>query len=452
MSIAQRRMTIAALVAIALNLLLFSILSGTLHSGKFTVSRPITHLLSVRFYTPPKPKQVPQVHTASRIASIVGPNGKTAANLAAGGKSGGAGSAIVVTGPGGTGQKTPTAASAPHTEAPIDMSKVFVPHAPPLPTKRMRTLPVRKIASVPQPNITMVNPSKRSNSKPAAGGPTSTPQKIASAIIPPTVVPMPPTKPLPTDTGADYHGLSMDKIPSPGDTGTGVQPGVGTGTAGADIGSGSGTGTGSDSGVGTGVGKSGQGDGAFGAGKYSGAGGGERHIVYVLDVSLSMDMVKIANGRTRLQQAKSEIIDAIDALKPDETFDIILFSGRTSVYRSALTPADLSDVNDASVYLGNARPDDGTDIEGALLTALKIEGVNTIVLITDGEPTQGDTNTTVIARRIREANSANVRIDTVGLLGKDPDGNDLSQEGRDLLKRIADDSGGTARFVQAGRS
>jgi Ca-activated chloride channel family protein len=163
-------------------------------------------------------------------------------------------------------------------------------------------------------------------------------------------------------------------------------------------------------------------------------GSGPRHIIYVLDISLSMV--------TRLKRARQEVHDALATLQPEESFSIIAFSNDITVFRSALVPATPANVEQANTFLDDLRFQDGTNLEKALRAALAQPGVNLVVVITDGVPTQGQRNWKKLTRLVRSLNRSKARIFTIGLVGLDPFGKDRTFEAARLLQQISQDSNG----------
>jgi len=241
---------------------------------------------------------------------------------------------------------------------------------------------------------------------------------------------MPPTPSPDTDTEA--------VTPGPSTPGGGTNAGS---PVGADAGNGAdGSGNGNGSGNGAGAGS---GEGPFGVG--GGAGEGLRHIVYVLDVSLSMP--------TRIGRAKKELRDALATLGPGESFDIIAFCGKRQPFDpDGLVAATRQTIAEGNEFLDTLELGEGTDLQAALDQALDMSGVNVVVVITDGVPTVGETNFRKIARHARDRNRQHARIFTIGLVGKNPDGTDDSFEASRLLRQLATDSGGDCKLVEVGMS
>ena len=229
---------------------------------------------------------------------------------------------------------------------------------------------------------------------------------------PPLAAPLPPA----SATGRGRGG---------GDTGKGAGAGEGTGR-----GSGAGSGTGRDAGEPFGVGQGPAGDGA------------PRHVVYVLDISGSMT--------SRIDRAEFELRRALRGLRPDETFNIVVFSDDARSFDTGMAPATPATVREAAAFLNTLTVEGGTNLEAAMVRALTRPGVNEVVVLTDGVPTEGETDFRALAREIRQLNSGHARISAVGMVGRNPDGSDDSFEAATLLTRIARDSGGTSKIVTVG--
>ncbi len=171
-------------------------------------------------------------------------------------------------------------------------------------------------------------------------------------------------------------------------------------------------------------------------------GSGTHRIVYVIDVSRSMT--------TRLPKAVEELRACLAGLSRDDLFDIIAFGGHTRTMEDYLEPATSDSISEANSFLQDLRLMDGTDLESALTQALDMEHVNEIVVLTDGVPTWGETDLPTLAREIRNRNIDHVRIDTIGLVGIDPEGKVSKFDAANLLHQIARDSGGDFRLVPLG--
>lgn len=237
-----------------------------------------------------------------------------------------------------------------------------------------------------------------------------------------------------TPGDAPLAAPTLPALPPEGGGGRGASSGVGEGH-----GSGGHAGQGEGSGNGNGAGR-GNGGGPFGLG--TGSGEGPRHIVYVLDTSGSMT--------SRIDRARQELRDSLAGLQPGESFDIITFSDKVRTFDGQMDPATPEMVRRADYFLGTLQVIGGTNLDDALGRALSMQGVNVVFVMTDGVPTQGETNFRKIARNVRALNSSHARIYTVGLVGKNPDGTDDSFEATGLLQQISRESGGVSKIVPLG--
>ncbi len=231
--------------------------------------------------------------------------------------------------------------------------------------------------------------------------------------------------------------------------GNGAGKGNGNGNGNGN-GSGDGNGAGGGNGSGAGGGGNGGGGGGKGGGGPFGVGGGggqgARRIIYVLDVSPSME--------DRMERANAELSQALDNLVPGETFDIIAFDAKAYLLDKALLPATPANLARARKFLEDLRLDvqegrsNGTNLQLALRRALQTRAVNVVVVITDGEPTIGQTDFAAIAKKARQLNKTKARIDTVGLVGHNPDGSQDTFDAGRLLQQIARESGGQFKAVE----
>merc|ERR1712223_2022873 len=184
-----------------------------------------------------------------------------------------------------------------------------------------------------------------------------------------------------------------------------------------------------------------------------------KHVIFVIDVSGSM-------GGRKLEQTKDAMTTMLDKMseKNIDNFNIILFSSDITVWNNSDT-FDLSysifknngDVGPAYDYVLGLEIEGSTNINDALLRAISVaknvkasEEIDSktqqmIVFLTDGQPTEGETDGPTIKENVRQANSE-TKIPIYGLaLG---DGAAF-----DLIKDISDESNGFAqRIYESGNS
>ncbi len=167
-----------------------------------------------------------------------------------------------------------------------------------------------------------------------------------------------------------------------------------------------------------------------------------KDVVFVVDASGSM-------GGRKIQQARRALRYCVSQLNPGDRFDIIRFSGATSRFGGRLTEAGARQKEDAFYFIDNIRSAGGTNIHLALREALDILNVpgkgraKSIIMLTDGLPTEGLTD----VRRIVESLNLNahndVRLFSFGV------GFDVNTY---LLDRLAEESAGRTEYVLPGES
>jgi Ca-activated chloride channel family protein len=137
-------------------------------------------------------------------------------------------------------------------------------------------------------------------------------------------------------------------------------------------------------------------------------------IVLVVDQSGSMDGAKWT-------QAQAAATYVLKNLNPADRFNVILFSTGWRLYSSQLEPGAQTD--SAIDWVNSQAAEGGTDINGALMTALGFADAErplTVLFITDGLATEGETNPQTILANIDAAAAENARIFTFGV-GDDVD-------------------------------
>ncbi|HEX9973761.1 MAG TPA: VWA domain-containing protein, partial [bacterium] len=136
-----------------------------------------------------------------------------------------------------------------------------------------------------------------------------------------------------------------------------------------------------------------------------------KDLVFILDVSGSMDGEKI-------KQAKDALQYCIKNLDNDDRFNLISFSTESKLFKKGLVSAS-EFRNDAINYIDKLEAKGGTNINEALLDALKIEGnvrrPMSLVFITDGLPTVGETNIGNIIDNVAKENKEKIKIFTFGV-------------------------------------
>ncbi len=163
-----------------------------------------------------------------------------------------------------------------------------------------------------------------------------------------------------------------------------------------------------------------------------------REVTLVLDRSGSMNGGKI-------EQARAAALGVIEALEPDERFQIVDFAAEVGAFAPTSVPRSPENARAARAYLDDLRPLGGTNIAAALERALHPEpaaGYLPIVLfLTDGLPTVGLRGESEIARAVEAANVHARRVFSFGV------GADVNVP---LLDRLSDTTRAVSTFVAPG--
>lgn len=136
-----------------------------------------------------------------------------------------------------------------------------------------------------------------------------------------------------------------------------------------------------------------------------------RDVSIVLDVSGSMRGDKLA-------QAKKAVQFVVSRLGDEDRFEVLAFSSTVKrLTGKKLWPADAEHEQKAAQALARTRARGGTNIHASLIQALKSRQPNRphiVVFLTDGEPTEGETDTYDIHHDVKEANDGS-RVFVVGV-------------------------------------
>ncbi|XP_008823348.1 inter-alpha-trypsin inhibitor heavy chain H5 [Nannospalax galili] len=179
-----------------------------------------------------------------------------------------------------------------------------------------------------------------------------------------------------------------------------------------------------------------------------------KNVVFVLDISASMVGAK-------LRQTREALVTILHDLRPQDRFNIIGFSNRIKVWKDHLLPVTPDNVRDGKIYIYHLSPTGGTDINGALQTAIRLlnnyvaqndiedRSLSLIIFLTDGKPTFGETNSLKILSNTKEATGGQICIFTVGI-GNDVDFKlleKLSLENCGLTRRVHEEEKAGAQLI-----
>jgi Mg-chelatase subunit ChlD len=166
--------------------------------------------------------------------------------------------------------------------------------------------------------------------------------------------------------------------------------------------------------------------------------------MFIVDISGSMEE-KTRSGESRFIRARRELIGALEGLGPNCLFNVITFSSDARRWLERIAQIKPETIKTAGGYLDQAkahinklRAGGGTNLYGAVKLAFMDPDIDTIYLLTDGEPTMGEViDAAAIRLYVQSWNKhRKVVINTLAFGGTFP-----------ILQWLAADSGGTYRYI-----
>ncbi len=169
-----------------------------------------------------------------------------------------------------------------------------------------------------------------------------------------------------------------------------------------------------------------------------------RRLSFVVDMSGSMRQtvsVRSKKGNKsvpKIEVLKGELESTIRKLPGDSQINIITFDATYRAWQKKLQPLARSGREKAIKFVRKINTGGGTNVFDTLEHALQDKRVNTIYLLTDGNPTRGRlTDPDAIVREVRVLNR--LRSVTIHCIAFGEDS--------DLLQRLAAQNGGKYRFI-----
>lgn len=164
-------------------------------------------------------------------------------------------------------------------------------------------------------------------------------------------------------------------------------------------------------------------------------------VIFIIDVSGSMQGEKI-------EQAKGALKFCVNALKNKDRFEIISFSSSTHNFSGALDFARPEQKENAHYYIDKLEASGGTNIDDALQRATQLKKLSdkrltSIVFLTDGLPTEGETDVATILRNVNNNNKSELRIFCFGV------GYDVNTF---LLDKMGKENHGSTNYIKPGEN
>ena len=164
-------------------------------------------------------------------------------------------------------------------------------------------------------------------------------------------------------------------------------------------------------------------------------------VIFIIDVSGSMNEPTRGKyvgerGAPRIEVAKEELLKALDGMEIDSLYNIVTFSSDVGQWQDRIVEKNDTSLEEARSYVGRLGAGGATNLYGALKFSFGDPDVDTIFVMSDGEPTAGDVTDGGGIRAAVEAWNKNrgVVIHSVAVGGS-----------LQILEWLAEDTGGTYR-------
>ena len=147
-------------------------------------------------------------------------------------------------------------------------------------------------------------------------------------------------------------------------------------------------------------------------------------VVFVLDRSGSMTILDSSGDaiRSRWEALQEQATRAVTGLSKGAKFNLVFFSDTVDAFRPKSVDATESERAEAKRFLKGVEPRGETNLWGGLLVALDDPDVDTVIVLSDGEPTMGEF--TKAGDLLRETSLRNrfrrIAISTISLGGDSP--------------------------------
>lgn len=162
-----------------------------------------------------------------------------------------------------------------------------------------------------------------------------------------------------------------------------------------------------------------------------------KEIIFVLDTSGSMSELG------KMKEAKAALRYGVNTLSERDRFNIVSFAGEEHLMAERPVAGDEAGKKQALDFIDRMKPAGGTNINDALQAAFKqlakSDRPQMVVLITDGQPTVGETKTSQILTNARQAKLEKTRLFTFGV------GYDVNTN---LLDGLANENRGTVGYIE----
>ncbi len=163
-----------------------------------------------------------------------------------------------------------------------------------------------------------------------------------------------------------------------------------------------------------------------------------QRVLFVVDISFSMDHTATAGGKSKLHIAKEQLASALADLPDEALVDIIVYSESYAAWQGSVVTLG-KQRKKAAAFIASLRANGTTNIADAVDKAFGMD-VDTVFLLSDGDPNRGRiTDLSALLRELLERNEeARFVFHTIGI---------GDAAGSSFLKALASQTGG--RYVEA---
>ncbi|XP_006876095.1 PREDICTED: inter-alpha-trypsin inhibitor heavy chain H1 isoform X2 [Chrysochloris asiatica] len=178
-----------------------------------------------------------------------------------------------------------------------------------------------------------------------------------------------------------------------------------------------------------------------------------KNLVFVIDISGSMQGQKV-------KQTKEALLKILDDMRPEDHFDLVLFGSQVQSWRGSLVQASAANLQAARDFVQRFSVAGATNLNGGLLRGIEIlnraqksqpmlsKHASILIMLTDGEPTEGETDRSRIRENIRNTIRGRFPLYNLGF-GDKVDFNFLeamSMENNGRAQRIYEDRDATQQL------
>lgn len=135
-----------------------------------------------------------------------------------------------------------------------------------------------------------------------------------------------------------------------------------------------------------------------------------KEIIFLVDSSNSI-------GEERFEQFKQGLAESFNKLGMEDKFNVMVFKKTMVKFMPKSIPRDLSSITNANQFIAGFKPGSKTDVYEAVLKSIELQEPmkpTYIILLSDGQATQGVTNPQQIINQIAKINKGRVPVFAFG--------------------------------------